>query len=638
MKSLVWQWELFGGRSRSAGNTSTDGLVDSSLSITELVAREITQNTDDAMDEFRTAEYADVHEPKLTYRFVNYTGDDKKRIVKLLNLRDLREHAPFIKNPRTDQDLEADTCLSDLADLNVPLSVMYVIERGAVGLIGDPVAKPQKSRWYNALVSQGVSYHESDTQSGGTFGFGKAAFQLGSRLSMVIAYSHFPKQDGDSVTRRLGGYIYQRHHALESAPGQPYYTGFAEFGTTTQDGLGEHLTRPFEDADADELAVELGLAREASGDINSYGTSFMIVDPDLTPEGLRGAIELNWWPALMSNALEIDIIDYDGKSLPPRPLKRKDLLPYLECWNFIVGISEPSGDYQKLTSFYREVIGGEEVRLGKLAIVADETTCFERVLVEGETRASTIALIRQRKMVVEYFDFFEDRPPFVQGVLFSDPQIETHLAKAEPKEHDRWWVHAKARVKSEWPEDRKKVVQALFDRTYRTLAQFRSGLRVNTDEETIRLDRLSRRLGNLLKTRGSKGKPIVPPTSGTAPVSLSIPNSGIKRSENPAGIYEYTAPVTVVLDSDAKVDSVPAEIAIIFKYQEDTGGLGDRVPTNYSELPKGWTVSVDKVVGILTKSPTKFKATTAPIHGPFAIDIDGIVTLRMPTIAEEDAL
>lgn len=629
---VTWQWEHFGGPARSAASTSSDGLIDSSLSVTELLAREITQNSDDAMDVFRTPEYADVHRPGLTYRFVSLTGAKKRAVVDILDLRDIGAHAPFVSNPRTMLDMTSGTCLAALDDAEVPLRVLYIEERGAIGLEGNPITHPDTSRWYLALEAQGVSFHEGESQSGGTYGFGKAAARLGSLLCMVVAYSKFRENERDDANRRFGGYVHQYFHRMDSVP----FTGFASFGVSTASGDGSYYVEPYKNNDADRYAEALGMSRPDTGDVNTFGTTFMILDPDITPRDLSEALARNWWPAILSGKIELNVIDYDGESIPPRPKRYADLMPFMEAWNIANGLSEPKS-HQILRNLQGIEIDGTDRRMGRLALVADESTCFDRSGEEGESRASTVALIRQRKMVVAYQDFLENRPPFVQGVLFSDEDIEKDLAFIEPKDHSRWWLPSSARVKSDWPEHRRTIVKALYDRTYRHLVNFRSSLRVQADEETVRLDRLSRLLGNMLRSRGRRGRRQPADARGSAPVVLNIPDRGIRRVENPQGVYTYTAPVRLTLEEDAGFESTSAEVEVVFSFVEDTGGQGDRITTVYSDLPEGWVVSGNSVTGTLTRQGVKFKASSEPINGPFAVNIDPVVSVQVPVkaIAEE---
>lgn len=630
MASFVWQWERLGGYSRVMGNTLGDVLADSGLSIAELMAREITQNSDDAMDAYRKEEHAGVHEPTLTFRFVGIVGETKQKFVEQLDLKDLRDRAPNIFNPIRTIDLQHDSCLADLDDPGVPLRLLYVEEYGSVGLQGDPVATPETSRWYNALISQGLSFHEDDRQSGGTRGVGKAAFQLGSKLGMVVAYSHFEPKDDERVSHRLGGFIYQNHHQLTD--NGPYYTGFARFGVSQRGEDGE-TTRPYEDLEAVQLAETIGLSRQAPDNINRYGTSFLLVDPAVEPREISAALETYWWPALQDQTLTIDVIDYDGTAIPPRPVgrHRADLRPYLLAWNLIKGVSQPSSKYETVKEFNRLDASDGPLQLGTIALIADPDTCHDRAFAietAEEVRSSVVALIRQRRMVIAYEPFFADKPAFVHGVLYSHPDVEGEIARAEPKEHNMWWRQEfPQKVKPEWPALRKLVISTLYSRTYRTLSEFRKTLQIEATEEHVKLERLSRMLGNLFKSRRRGGNPDGP-DGAVDPISISLPRPRLLVGAD--GRSAYTTRPVVRIGDTADFESADTEIEVFFFFEEDTGRQGARLEAEYSNLPDGWSNHESFIVGNLTRSGLSFDVTTRTFSGPFKVRARAQVRAEVP--------
>jgi len=587
------------------------------------------------MDRFRfAAEYQDIHEPSLTFAFHAFTGEKKRELVEALDLKSISQHAGVIPNPRTGEDLLPSTGLGVLEDPDEPLRILYAVERGAIGLEGDPIADPDESRWYLAMESQGVTHHDdTDRQSGGSWGFGKAAFAIGSKIATVVAYSRFA-DGGDGVTTRLGGYVYQQKHRLDDVP----YSGFAQFGVTSGDGVNPHIT-PYQNERADEIAALLGMKREIDGTVNDLGTTFMIVDPALEPEDLRFSLESYWWPTILDETLDINVIDYDGTDLPPRPKRRErsDLKPFLEAWNLLRKRSMPVDEYQKLVPFQR--LGGEEnFELGSLALTADPETCFlRRVDDESEERASRIALVRQRGMVVNYERLYLNRPPFVDGVLLTHEDIEQVLAKIEPKEHNRWWLSDSTRTMSIWTQSWKDIVQALYQRTYQHVGTFRGLLNADAEEDEVTMGRLGRKLGQVLRHRSNRGGTQRPPSTGRAPASMSIPERKVKRERRNDGGVVYEQPVSVRLIDEVEAPSVPARIQVRFNFEEDTGAVGDRIEMEYAQVPPGWSVIDGLLSGDLTKAGVEFVARTAPVYGPFRVLIDGEVQVDHPRIAARES-
>lgn len=637
-----WQWESFGTESRTPGTAAKDGMDDTAFTIPELMAREITQNSDDAMDVFRRDEFRDEHLPRLTFRFREVVGTEKQDLAHRLNLADLRARSEHIVEPREEDAhvLRDRTCLGTLDNLAKPLRLLYIEEQGAVGLVGDPQGRPKKSRWFNALESLGVSEHSGTaTQSGGTYGFGKAAFQLGSNLGLVVAYSHLYSPD-DPVTRRLGGYIYQRQHEFTEGTTEQDYSGFAKFGESVQSG-GETFSRrvrPFTDERADEWADLLGMARTGLAEgINQYGTTFLLVDPAANPDDLVAALEKYWWPALLSNSLSVMVEDYDGTPRHPRPRKREDLAPFLQSWSIVTGKSDAvrRDQHKQVFNRVRFGSGGNQVSLGTLAAVADLETCFDaNARPDDEIHASRVALVRQRKMVVQYAPFFENREPFVDGVLLTSADIEEALAKSEPKEHNLWWLpHGRAIDKAS--PYQKEVVETLFRRTKDQVRLFRSRIRPEVDEEHLHLERLSKKLGALLRTTGRKGKR-QPPKGQQGPVSVHMPQSQITRDRDDHGRLTYKAKVRLELTDDAP-DTVDVQFQGSMRVVEDIGRHGDAIAFTYEAVPDEASVDGDTLTVRLATQPCSFVLKSAPVEGPYRVGIDGRVTSLISTTTQSES-
>jgi len=584
------------------------------------------------MDRFRLdAAVRDEHEPRLIYKFESLVGQRKSELVKTLDLENLRQHLPEVTNRLTGTKVVEDSCLSSLADPDEPLRLLYAIEYGAVGLEGNPQTHPESSRWYMAMEAQGVSLQDAGRQSGGSWGFGKAAFELGSRVATVVAYSRF-REDETGVTTRLGGYIHQAHHKCNDIT----YTGFASFGVSTALGAGEYQVVPFENSQADEYAGLLGMTRKELGTVNDLGTTFLIVDPALEPSDLLEALETYWWPTILDEDLDISVIDYDDVEYTPRPKRseRSDLAPYLEAWNLLRGISNPRPETQKIVPFQQLPDGRS---LGQLSLVSDPATCFDRVPAEsGEESSTKIALVRQRGMVIKYENFFINRPPFVHGVLYTHSDIEEPLSKIEPKEHNRWWLDdSRNRTLQSWKDEWRDVVQALYSRTYSNVNLFRRSLSRDIDEDSVILSRLAKNIGRLLRHKKKRGRPDPPDRPGRSPASLQIPPRGVSRAPLAGGGYVATQDVAVSLAGHVSQESAEARVRVDWNYRLDTSSNGARIPTTYEEVPQGWRQEGDHLVGVLTKREIRFKAKSGKIDGPYEVRVTGHVNVDLPRTGSE---
>lgn len=604
--NLVWNWEnlRFG---RTAGKTLADGLDDGDLSRPEILAREITQNAIDATDIFRSEKFPD-HSPRLVFRFRELAGQEKSEVVEILGLNEVAAHATRIKNRQSEVLSELEV-LQDLDDLSVPLKVLIVEDYGARGLHGD--------KWAIALRGTGISDHDEDHFSGGTYGYGKGAFHIGSSLSLVAAFSRFQTEPGsedtESVQHRFGAFLYQSPHNHPDT--EERLTGFAECGQTTQDRVAK-ITEPFEGDIAVDIARRVGMSRDVEQGVNSLGTSFMMIDPVIGPEELSRALEDSWWPALVDGDISIDVVASDGQQYPPRPKLRDDLFPFIEAWGWLKGTSKPTGEFQRLRKLQKRQIQGESRSMGQIAVWADPDFAFQ-FAEDDDSRATQVALIRQRKMVVRYHPYFEGKAPYIQGILLTDADIEEFVSKIEPKLHNYWWQGIN-KVKDHWPETHKEVVKALAVANYNLIRDFRAALNPKVDQATVRLERLSKLLGNMFHFSSRTGV-TGPAPAVFEPIAIGFPESSFTRKVSRNGSRVYGARLSLRLTEDFESDSAIVSARVKFSIVEDAGAKGPTVPTVYRKIPPGWKEVDGSLVGELSHENAEFEVETDEVAGPYEV-------------------
>lgn len=606
MTELVWNWEDL-RTGRTAGKTLADGLDDGDLSRPDILAREITQNAIDATDIFRNEGFPD-HAPRLVFRFLDFVGDDKAKLIGVLGLREVAAHAALIKS-RQSELLSDNPVLRNLENLSIPIRTLVAEDYGARGLHGD--------KWAIALRGTGISDHDDDHLSGGTFGYGKGAFHIGSSLSIVAAFSRFQNSPGSndvtSVEHRFGAYLYQSTHY--SPDTQERLTGFAELGHTTQDRLAK-MTQPFEGEIAIDIARTIGLQREAQQGVNSLGTSFMMIDPVVGPEELARAIEDSWWPALVDGDITIDVVGWDGQLHTPRPKLRPELQPFIEAWGWLKGNSKPTGDLQRLRKLKTKQIEGKARAMGQITVWADPATAFQ-FTDDDESRSTEIALIRQRKMVVRYHPYFEGKAPYIQGILLTDSDIEEFVSKVEPKLHNYWWQNNN-KVKDQWPETHKEVVKSLAIATYNLIREFRGALNPRVDQATVRLERLSKLLGNMFHFSAKSGV-AGPGPAVFEPISINFPESSFTRKVLRSGGRIYGARLTMRLTADFEQLSAIVSARVKFSILEDAGLKGPTVLTKYVSVPPGWKLVEGSLVGELSHDGVEIHVETHEVGGPYEV-------------------
>lgn len=161
-------------------------------------------------------------------------------------------------------------------------SIRYlaVSDRGTKGLGGptrSDAGHSNRREWLRFVLNSGD--REGDHQrskTGGTFGYGKGAFFLTSKVGCVFVYTRFRDNDGTLRSRFIGAAIRKAFWHDGSQ-----YTGRHWWGSRD-----EAHCEPLQDATADDLARRLGLPGFSDEDT---GTTVVIVDPDLTDPTLPDA-------------------------------------------------------------------------------------------------------------------------------------------------------------------------------------------------------------------------------------------------------------------------------------------------------------------------------------------------------------
>ncbi|SVD95710.1 uncharacterized protein METZ01_LOCUS448564, partial [marine metagenome] len=249
---------------------------------------------------------------------------------------------------------------------------------------------------------------------------------------------------------------YWRHHLFEGRRS----LGFAHFGVQHDD---EDRTFPFEDSEADRVAQELGLEVRNPEDPDGLGTTFLLIEPVVTPEDLKLAVERNWWPALIQyDDLIIDIVDQDKIDHTPAPKTDPDLKPYIRAFEIatqatvatLVAGRERFSHPREMELVHR---GKRPTVIGHLGLVADPGG-WSFPPEDGTDHKSLVAMIRGPRMVTEYYECGPGRTSQIRGVFLADDSVDDLLKSTEPKQHDRWSeTKGMGGVEDEAPEIARRV-------------------------------------------------------------------------------------------------------------------------------------------------------------------------------------
>ena len=447
-----WQWELVdhsrinasgdfakmfrGERVKSPGVFGADPLEDESA----LLMREAVQNSWDAAIETRaeTGEQ-EPHPFEVSFRLFELWGEERDRIAGALGLGDLAHRVESVDS-RQILGLGEKDCLSDGFAGDIPLPMLEIREQAAGGMHGP---WSEDSKLLRAMCTIGMTPATPDR--GGSFGYGKAGLIRGSRVRTVVAYTCFAERpDDEGVTRRLLGMTYWGSHRHEGCS----YTGarwFACLGNGPEPCVNEA---------ADQVASLLGLPLRDPAEVSDRGTTMLLVDPTVTADGLVRAAERFWWPALEDGSLQFGLVvkDDTARSLHhPRPKRNPDLLPFIEAFEAaMMRQDHKRSELQVYDLKPRSTADGYD-RFGKLALRSDRSGWSYPETLEspaedaGEVEhRSLVALIRDPRMVVEYYDTGARGSPYIRGAFVADSAINERLRLTENKAHDTWQTSSAA--------------------------------------------------------------------------------------------------------------------------------------------------------------------------------------------------
>jgi hypothetical protein len=418
-----WYWTKvppLGGAAGGLASKIFRGIED--LDTSDLLAREVIQNSWDAARKLRESKKKQTIPFKVRFKFVTLTGSKKEEFIKTAGLDLLSDKT---KNMKKKSAEKAEKSFKKIFANKEPLTLLFCEDYGAHGLYGS-IDKISKSVLFRALYMFGDTNKGEDQGSGGSYGFGKSAFIRGSAIQTVFAYSSFDPFEGDPVTRRLVGFSYWDNFSIA----EDHFDGRAILGNSTKNpGV------PFEDKDADDAAKLLGFDSRNANTAETLGTSLLLVAPLITPQELLNAVEKWWWPAIVEQRFEVSVIDERGEEFFPRPAKNPEIKPFLKAFSIARGESKPSSASKEslVSTGWQKSLG---IKVGDFALkLMDEEEAPETE--DSEEGFPKVAVMRNPRMVVEYKSY-ERRRIRVRGVFIASEEADPYLKLSEPAQHDHW--------------------------------------------------------------------------------------------------------------------------------------------------------------------------------------------------------
>jgi hypothetical protein len=598
------------------------------------LAREALQNSIDSSNDssfrewLKNSGHTTTTPFRVTFRFVDIYGAEKKEIEEALGLTELRE---LVKSTSTTEWLNGSPppkviAALDKTSANKALRLLYIEEHCAGGMYGVNTRDLTDSKMILAMCSHNVS-DKDGTGSGGSFGHGKSALAAASRVRMNVAYTSYGWLNGDHHHGLLGVSYYPMYRRTA---GKKKVSGFGYLSN----GLDASIfPRPFWDEAACKLAAELGFEVRGKGVAEQYGSTIMIVDPAFGPKHLEEAIADHWWPAICSDALEIDIVEEVRGRVVKAPTRRRvDPRDY----NLHRGLE---GFPEALESLRVSTQRGETANQSDVQTVWDlePAGSFGAHIVRSSTRHKSQASSSTSKHIVAYsrgigmVAFYRKADAGnlkgqreIRGVFrVSNTDSNELFRKSEPKTHDVWVKNAEGLNESDGGRLRDVYVQM----TEGVRGAVRSIVaREQSSVGSSKNDLLLAGLLEKLLRSGSRRNPSSRPTSSTtASAGLSATEAGIPQLDESSGTCTWKVHLTHAAGSR----SVDVRLAL------GTGGDGKDGPR---WVPTQVTVNGIEIPSVIFPGSTAdgiysipltaaVGAATAPTSAVVEIKVAGAGTL-----------
>jgi len=611
MSEHRWRWIVPSMDGGAAGNAGTQIFRASSVSGADLLTREAIQNARDAFQQYSGLEG---HDPKISFRFITLTGNEKEAVSNVLGLGELSDRRVRLRAADKSSDpLDGGkTVLEDLGSGGAPLKLLFIEDFGGHGLFGDP-KDSLKSILYRAMyvLGGGKTLEGGAAKSlGGSFGFGKSALTDASSIKAVIAHSAFEPLPQDPVTERLVGFTRWGQHELDGVA----YEGRAHYAAAGT-GTPENPNPPFAGVKASELAAAMGFTVRDPGKLNLRGASFLVIDPVIQPSDVVRATETWWWPALEDGSFKVEVLDYQSKnSLAIDPSSRKDLRPFIEAYRLATGAGAVEDEDRQ--SAPKVARAGAAVHGSGMGFVLGDVNSdpIETSSPNLTAKFPIVALLRGPRMVVQYMQIERARVP-IRGVFVAASAEDATLRATEDPAHSDWQSAQSTGAPSDARKVAARVKREIRDEVERWVLKFIPP----APTSAVKLAFMSELLGRLLPTRGGS---VERPSD---PFSIrTLRREPVDSADGIRGVLEFSVELTQShLENEAEV--LVEALGII---KEGEGPNGDPIAATIEHLSGGKDVSgngSELAITLIKGEPGTFRATTDEFPDIWAVDLRPVV-------------
>ena len=483
--------------------------------------------------------------------------------------------------------------------LDGPLEVLTVEDYETVGLGGTvlPIAATDDDN-FRRLCHKVGSTREAEG-GGGSFGYGKATYWAASSIWTVVFYSRFaPTERSQGDWARLFGVSWFKEHTWTEDPSadEVEFTGRAFFGLSSEH-RGQPMVLPIVNDEAQDLAEQLGLRVRKE---QETGTTALILGNKLDLDGIVDGIERHWWPRLLADRLEVEVVGERS----PEPRADPDLRPFVRAWQILDGGAPRDEEtHKKLTYKSRS--------LGSLALVLDEDP--------GSKASNTIALVRGPLMVVQNYEHragVGPSQPTCSGVFRAAAEMDEPLSASEPPAHNAWDPSTGRTDRPLAPEDRGRI-RKIFEKIRGEVNKFTRLHREPPPEAPPRCRLLESALADLFATEETGPPP--PPSPGKDPFNIRFVVPPTRLMDGGNAVIDATVDVSVREEGFVDEEQVMCTMTASLQLIHDAGSIGQRLPMSYMNAkdPR----SGEEFVGESRGTKTRVLAVFSRDEGPWRVEL-----------------
>ncbi len=553
----------------------------------EVFTREIIQNFVDASRKEMEL-FPNAGKPKLTFRFIEVTGEDAKELAKNMDLSSISDHyKTFDESTKLNIRLQqSDTVLGK----HQRIRLLVVSETNTCGMYGEWTRVDQVRnskgeeiayRMRDALMSP---VRGSAGKGLGSFGEGKKAVIGISAPRTLFAYTCFdPNTTSDAVSRRFMGGVYWQNHTVGDVP----FSGFAMIGAALEPEAIR--PKPFANEAADAVVQDLKIpGLNVRSPESNRGTTYVFVDHGTNPKEVADAIARNWWPLIVDDASDFEIFRADGSEEPIQ--FGANIKPFIDAYRT---------DTSKRVSEWSEVREGEiatrattlksssdpKLVLGDMKLGIDLRPVVGWSRKDPETNRSIVALIRDG-MIISYQHFPKGRKlaaPFVRGTFTvsaqKHPEAEQYLRSVEPPLHNRWQVE-----KRDLDIKAQKIAKEVYSQIEENVLSFREEYvsSTPTDEQDFNIFR-----ENLSLSGGRRTIAPPPPRKPKTPWAMLSNNAGVEDNKDGRRFAKASRSIQL---SNLGLPEHKVSVQIGWEILEDNSWVDadDSLLATPIDAPEGW--------------------------------------------------